>query len=234
MKRQRLIALSLLLLAVLPARAQQKDNAYDNLIAATPDEVIQLRGITRIGYGFHLVRSHDFTAGPSGEFFMNVLTLRMFPHDNLAIDLGLEAEYNFASSKRNFFYLDSDRQVRTAGFDGIDGHASSHSSSLDVFTINLPLLAKFMVGNVCLGIGAEGGFNVTGSTSYRYRVDNRTTRVTESRAKLNVFSYGLTAMADYKGAGLYVKFYPGASSRLLPAGGTDLRYWTLGIVLSME
>lgn len=242
MKRFLLFALALLLMV--PARAQKDD---PNVIVSSADGNVQLLGFSHFGYGFHIVRSDDFKATPSGELFLNILKLRVYPFDNLAIDLGLDVEYNFISSKRDLFYLDGARQVRAADFNeylGVGGTwrpsvttpqiGTAHSSSLDVFTLNLPLLARFMIGDVCVSFGGEFGFNLDGSTSYRYKLDNVTTRIREDDAKLNLFSYGLTAMADYDGLGLYVKFYPGSSSRLLPAGGTDLRYWTIGLVFGIN
>lgn len=233
MKRIALLALSLLLLV--PARAQHRED-FDNAVYASRDENLQFRVFSHLGYGFHFVRSDDFKARPSGEFFMNVLKLRYFPLDNLALDLGADIEYNFISSRQNRFYLDDDRQVRVRQADASRpvNNESSRGSSIDAFTINMPLLARFMVGDLCFGVGAEASFNPGGSVSSHYKVDNVTTNVTEHKARLNGFSYGLTLMADYDGAGLYMKFYPGPSARLLPAGGIDLHYWTLGIILNFD
>ena len=62
----------------------------------------------------------------------------------------------------------------------------------------------------------------------RYRHDNVRSRVTETKAAINRFTYGFFATLGVNDGCFFFKYYP-KSSPLLPDGSVDLSFMTVGV-----
>lgn len=226
MKKIAMLALAALI--ALPGLAQ--DNEFDNVVYRSANDVVRFELVSGFGYGYHLVNSPDFRSRMSDEFFLNIAQFGLYPIDALGIELGLDVAFSDFASNSHAFYLNGDRKIQAVEFaELVPGTLDRHFGSADIFSINAPLVLKFRAGDFWIGGGAVGSLNLLGRADYAYRQDNRRVEVSERRAQLNLFSYGLVATLGYDSFGVYFKYYP-KTSKVLPEGSVDLNYMTLGFV----
>ena len=226
MKKIALLALAALI--TVPVFAQEE--AWDGLVYASPNDVVRFEVLSSVGYGYHIVNTQDFRSNASSEYFLNLMSLGLYPIDAIGFELGLDLMFNNFGSRTHAFSLNQDRKVQATDFSQFEvGTLDRHRGDFNIFSLNAPLVVKFRAGDFWIGGGAVASLNLLGSTNYYYRQDYRTVEVTERRAKLNTFTYGLVATLGYNGFGAYFKYYP-RTSRLLPAGSVDMSYMTIGFV----
>ncbi len=227
---KKIVLLALAALFVLPVYAQD-DDELDNILFASANDVVRFEALSHIGYGYHFVKSPDFQSRMSDEYFLNVVSLGIYPVDALAIELGLDVALSDFGSRTHAFMQGQDRLIQCKEFSQIEqGTLDRHYGSFSVASLNAPLLLKLRAGGFWIGGGAVGSLNVWGRTYYAYRQRYREVAVTERRAKINTFTFGLVATLGFDSFGLYFKYYP-RTSRLLPDGSVDMNYMTLGVVL---
>ena len=228
MKKIALLALAALFSFPLIA---QEDDDLDNVIFASANDVVRFEALSHIGYGYHFVKSPDFQSRMSDEYFLNIVSLGIYPADVFSIELGLDASISDFGSRTHAFMQSEDRLVRSKEFSLLEqGTLDRHYGSFAVLSLNAPLLLKLHAGGFWIGGGAVGSLNIWGRTYYAYRQHYREVAVTERRAKVNTFTYGLIATLGFDSFGLYFKDYP-RTSRLLPDGSVDVSYMTVGAVL---
>jgi hypothetical protein len=228
MKKFALLALAALI--ALPLSAQD-DDELDNVIFSSTNDVVRFEALSHIGYGYHFVNSPDFQSRMSDEYFLNIVSLGIYPADALAIELGLDVALSDFGSRTHAFLQGQNRLIQCEEFSRIEqGTLDRHYGSFTVASVNAPLLLKLRAGSFWIGGGAVGSLNVWGRTYYAYRQRYREVAVTERRAKVNTFTFGLVATLGFDSFGLYFKYYP-RTSRLLPDGSVDMNYMTLGVVL---
>lgn len=227
MKRIALLALAAVF--ALPLFAQEEEE-WDNVVYASANDVVRFEMLSSFGYGFHLLNSPDFQSRMSDEYFVNIATLGIHPIDALGIELGIDLVYNSFGSRTHAFMQSPDGLIQSLEFTQLEqGTLDRHYGSFDVLSLNAPLLIKCKAGSFWIGGGAVGSLNCLGRTFYSYRQNYREVSVTERRAKINTFTYGLVATVGYNGFGVYFKYYP-KTSRLLPEGSVDFNYMTIGCV----
>ncbi|MBQ6763068.1 MAG: hypothetical protein IJP49_09995 [Bacteroidales bacterium] len=216
------------LLVGVPALAAEEDYS----LYTSSDGKVSFDMFSHIGYGYHFVSSSDFKSNWSGEFFFNILKVEVRPAEVLGLSLGLDARFNNFNSKNTAFALgNGDNLIKAFDFGGlVDGSFDKSRGGFNVFSLDTPFLVKGIFGNFELGVGAFAAFNLAGNTYYSFMQANRRTEVSETKAKLNTFNYGLFATFSYDDIGVYFRYYP-KSSRLLPDGSVDLSYMTLGIAI---
>lgn len=216
------------LLVGVPALAAEEDYS----LYTSSDGKVSFDMFSHIGYGYHFVSSSDFKSNWSGEFFFNILKVEVRPAEVLGLSLGLDARFNNFNSKNTAFALgNGDNLIKAFDFGGlVDGSFDKSRGGFNVFSLDTPFLVKGIFGNFELGVGAFAAFNLAGNTYYSFMQANRRTEVSETKAKLNTFNYGLLATFSYDDIGVYFRYYP-KSSRLLPDGSVDLSYMTLGIAI---
>jgi hypothetical protein len=227
MKKLFFVFLSVIVL--LPVAAENRDRA---IVLASSNDKLQVETLSRIGYGFHFVKSSEFKPSAAGEFFFNFVQLDVFPTEFLEIQFGLDCEFNHYTSKSSYFFLDSDRKVQVTDFQELDKANSRFRGGVRTFNINAPLMVKGIFGFFQVGVGIEGSLNLAGKAYYNHRVGNTRDTHSEAKAALNLFSFGLVAGATYDDFGFYVKFYP-KPSRVLAPGSVDFSYWTLGVTFGL-
>jgi len=228
MKKTLLFLLSICLLT--PAFADERDRA---VIASTPDDRVQLELLSRLGYGFHIVRSTEFKPAVSGAFFFNIMQFDVFPSDYFGISLGVDCSFSRFSSKGAEFYLDSDRKIQVLDLnDSFVPYGSKLTGGFKHFSFNAPLMLRAKLGDFKISVGAELDVNLPGTAYYVYTVDNKTTRVTERKARLNRVSGAAVASITFCDLGFFAKYYPGFAP-LLPAGSVSMSYWSIGFIYGM-
>lgn len=214
------------LLVGVPAFAGNEDYA----LYTSPDGKVSFNMLSHIGYGYHFVSSSDFKSNWSSEIFFNILKVEVRPAEVLGISLGVDARFSNFNSKNTAFALgNGDNLIKAFDFGKmVDGSFDKSRGGFNVFSLDTPFQVKGIFGDFKLGIGAFAAFNLAGDTYYYFRQDNKRTEISETKAKLNTFNYGLLATFSYNDFGLYFRYYP-KSSKLLPDGSVDLSYMTLGI-----
>ena len=226
MKKAILVALALVFAAPLFAI----DDDFDNVVYSSANNHVRFEVLSTFGYGYHIVKSNDFNSNGSSEFFFNVASLGLYPVDSFGLELGLDCAFNAFDSRNSAFILDNERKVQAMEFSTlVAGTPDRHRGNFDVFSLNIPAVAKVKIGDFSLGGGAVASFNLLGSTTYYYKQDNRREEVTYTRAQMNRFTYSFVATLGYGSMGAYFKYYP-ASSPLLPEGSVDMSYMTIGLV----
>lgn len=224
--------LMILVAAVLfaaPAFAQETNTSVS--IYTSDNGVFSADLVSHLGWGFHFVKSEDFTPKGSGEFFLNVLNLKIYPVESFGIEAGLDCKWNYFGSKKQVF-LQDDHLIQAYDFSTVISKGDKFRSDFSVFALSVPLVAKFKAGNFQIGGGAELNFNLGGKSFYRYEIDDVRYTQDAMKARVNNFTYDFMVLAGLKNLYLFGKFYP-KSSVLLPEGSVRFNYWTLGFGLCL-
>jgi len=224
------ILLLLAIIYIVPAFADERDRA---VIVASVDDRVQLEVLSRVGYGFHIVKTPDFKPAVSGGFFFNVMQLDVFPHQNLGLSLGVDCAFERFTSKSAEFYLDADHKIQAIDLRNYTVPVNSkHNGGFKYFSFHAPLMVRGILGDLKVSAGGELDINLPGTAYYSHTVDNKTTRVSETKAKLNTCSFAIVASITYCDMGFFAKFYPKATS-VLPSGSVSMSYWTIGFLYGM-
>lgn len=227
MEMKKLVLLALSALVAVPVLAQDHEG---NRVYTSSGERAFVEILDHVGYGYHFVKSSDFTPAWSGELFVNFVKFGLRPVDVLGIDLGVDFSWSNFSSTKNAF-TQHDQLIKATSFDNFaEGSLDRKRSGIDVMSLTAPLVVKGIFGKFELGAGAFASWNFSGSTTLSYRKDNVRANIEEVKAKVNPFTYGFLASATLDDFGVYFKYYP-KSSKLLPEGSVDLSYMTLGLVI---
>jgi len=234
MKKFAIILLSFVLAA--PAFAQESTEDLYNDIYTTENGVFSFNIVDHVGWGYHFVKTEDFTPSYCGDYFINILAVKVRPTSFLTLKAGLDCEWNDFGSKKTRFYRDEDdHTVQATDFSGLldlNSGLQRTRSYFGVYSFSVPVLAKLNFGKFEIGGGAEMNFNVGSETSYSYeRDDTRSTHVTNN-IKLNTFTYNFVAMVGFDGIDIFAKFYPKAS-RPLAAGSITYNYMTFGVAFGL-
>ena len=227
MKMKKLVILVVTALLAVPGFAQIEP------VYTSSDGRAMFDIANHIGYGYHITKSNDFKPSWCDEFFVNIVKFGFYPVESCELELGVDLHvYDFNTKEKAF--VQRDGVIKVADFSTLETLGGVDRKRSDFTTVGLgaPVLVKAKFDKVGLGVGAVASWNFAGSNSYWIEKGNRSLTVTETKAKVNPFSYGIMATASYGVFGVYFKYYP-KSSRLLPDGSVDLSYTTVGIVLGL-
>lgn len=223
---KKLVMLALAALVAMPVFAEDENRVY-----SAPDGKAFVDLLSHAGYGYHFVKSDDFTPAWSGELFFNVVKFGLRPADVLGIDLSVDFAWNHFGSKTNSFYQSSQLIKAAPDFSHyVTGTIDQKHSGFSVYSLTAPLVVKGIFDKFVIGAGAFASWNITGQTFCSYRQENVRADLYEVKAKVNPFTYGFLATVAYDDFGVYFKYYP-KSSKLLAEGSVDLSYLTLGLVI---
>ena len=227
MKMKKLVILALAAFLAVPCFAQLEP------VYTSSDGKATFDVLGHLGAGYHFTKSNDFKPGWCDEFFFNILKFGIYPTEHFGLELGVDLQVNDFNTKEKAF-VQRDGLIKVADFSTLETLGGVDRKRSDFTTVGLgaPVLVKAKFDKVGIGVGAVASWNFAGSNSYWIEKGNRSLTVTETKAKVNPFSYGLVATASYGVFGVYFKYYP-KSSRLLPEGSVDVSYSTIGIVLGM-
>ena len=225
MKKLMILVVSALL--AVPAFAQETSLS----IYSTESGVFSVDLISHLGWGFHFVKSDDFTPKGSGEFYMNILNFKLYPVESFGLEAGLDCKWNYFGSRKDVFTL-NDHLVRASDFSIITTGLEKTRSDFSIFSLSIPVLAKVKAGHFVIGGGAEANFNLSGMASYRYESKESRTTHDAFKASVTPFTYDFVGLIGFEKLYAFAKFYP-KSSPILPEGSVKFNYWTLGFGLSL-
>ena len=232
----RLVNMKKILMMALAAVFTLPVFAQDDPLYTSSDNKVTFDMFGHLGFGYNIVSTNDFKPSGGPEFFLNLVYLDLFPTEHLGVKMGVDMDFNGLGSKESAFIQDSNHLIKAVDFASVRlddlGSLTKTRGGIDVFSLTAPVLLKGRFNKFEIGLGAEASYNIACSTYYTYRLDNRNVQVTESKAKVNPFTYGFMATLSYEEFGLYVKYRP-KNVHLLPEGGVDASFVTVGIVLGM-
>ena len=154
-----------------------------------------------------------------------------FGFREFGLEFGLDCKWSYTGSKESMF-IQNDHIVKAVPFVIPGKTIEKTRSQISIFSLSVPVLAKFVLNRFRIGGGAEANFNLVGDTIYRYRVDGNKTREREKQLALNKFSYNFVGLVGMGNLTIFGKYYP-KNSRMLPEGSVDFNYWTLGVALDL-
>ena len=189
--------------------------------------------VSHIGFGYNIVNTNAFKSSYSEEFFVNILTLNLFPVENFGVQIGVDYKTVGFESKDDAFYLDGNKKVQAEPFK--DKYPVSYTKNYSRFrtnTFSAPVMLTVEAGNFSMSAGAEANLNLTGRVKDKYLVNGKKVKNIDKGAQFNRFNYNFIFSLSYDDTGLYVKYYP-KSSKLMPEGSIDLDFWSVGVVFDM-
>ena len=229
---KRIASFVLALLVAIPVLANEGEDPTMSVYSSS-DGIVSVDILSHFGWGYHLVSAENFSANSSGEVFFNIGKLKIDPFEGVGLEAGLDCKWTYFGSGSYLFYQDNHLVNVTSFSDAFLNERWDKSySSVNIFSLSVPALLKFNIGPVQLGGGAEANLNLSGETYYRLRSENIRTEVTESKAKLNTFTYDFIGTIGFDNTLLYVKFYPKGSS-MIAGDGVPFNYWTIGFAFTM-
>jgi hypothetical protein len=212
-----------------PAFAQEDDSFA---IVSTPDGVVSLDAASHIGFGYNLLKSDSFTSSGSGEFFVNILDLKVYPSKSFGVEIGVDYKTMDFNSKENYFYLDSDKKIQAGKavdqYGGMDKFRSRFRSN----TFSAPVTLNLVAGTTKLSVGVEGNMNLTGRVKNKYFENGQKVKDIQKGAQFNRYNYNFFAALSFDGTGVYFRYYP-KNSELLPAGSVKVGFMSVGAIFDM-
>lgn len=229
---KRLASFVLALLVAIPVLAKIEEDPSISVYSSS-DGIVSVDVLGHFGWGYHVVSADSFSANSSGEVFFNVAKLKITPIDAVSLQAGVDCKWTYFGSASYLFYQ-HEHMVNVSSFStAFSGqHWDKSYSSVNIFSLSAPAVLKFNLGPITIGGGAEANFNISGETYYRLRSEDIRTEVTESKAKLNTFTYDFIGMVGFNDLSVYAKFYPKGTS-MIAGDGVPFSYWTLGVMLSL-
>ena len=223
MKKTICILLAATLAVTAFAQAESQTSVY-----ASPDGRIALDVVSRLGWGFGFVKSDEFEPKGSGEFFFNMLNLKVYPVPAFGLELGADMGVRYIGSRENAF-VQHDHIIDAVDFSTISDSDRARSS-INILSINVPLLAKFRMDKFQIGGGVEAQINLTGNSRYSYREQDTRVEAITYRGKINTLTYGFVGIIGISSVSVFAKFYP---KRFLPNESVNFSFWTLGVALGL-
>lgn len=202
-------------------------------INSSAQDVVSLNPISHFGYGYNIVKTSDFHPSASDEFFVNILTLKLRPVDYLGLDIGVDYKTVDFRSRDEAFYLDANKVIHAMPYK--EKYKENYTRNFSRFrtnTFSTPVTFNFYAGDFAVRLGAEANFNLTGRVKDKFFVDGKKHKYIEKGARFNKFNYNFLASISYANTGIYFRYYP-KNSRLMPEGGVDVSYMTVGVVFGM-
>ena len=191
--------------------------------------------ISSIGFGYNIVKTDDFTPSASGEFFVNLVSAKLYPVDFFGVEIGIDYRTVDFTSKDEAFYLDGSKVIHVQPFkdkhSGIDS-SKRYFSRFRTNTFSAPVTLNFKAGKFSLGAGAEANYNLPGRVKDKFFIDGQKNKQIDKGAQFNKFNYDFLACLLYDDTGIYVRYYP-KSSRLMPESGVDVSFLTMGFIFKM-
>jgi hypothetical protein len=201
--------------------------------ASAQEDVLSMEVASHIGFGYNIVKTSDFEPSASGEFFVNIIGLKLYPTNFFGIEAGVDYKTIDFSSKEDAFYLDANKVIQAKPFkEKYNENYTKNFSRFRTNTFSIPVTLNLVAGDFKFGGGAEANFNLAGRIKDKFFVDGKKNKYIDKGAQFNKFNYNFVAYLSYSDTGIYFKYYP-KSSRLMPEGGVDVSYMTIGVIYSL-
>ena len=230
MKKALILICALVAMPMFYANVSAQDDEDRLIIASSSNGNVSLEFGTHMGWGYNIVKTNDFKPSGSGEFFINILKLNIYPVDFLGVELGIDYKTIDFMSREDAFYAESDKIAKVMPYSQkYPGELTKNFSRLRTNTFSAPLMIKIAADKFKIGAGIEGNLNLTGRIKDKYFKDGKKVKNIDKGIKFNRYSYNFVGGIAYDGTGLYVKYYP-KSSKLMPEGGPDVSFTTIGVI----
>ena len=231
MKRILFIIGALMALVSSSAFAQDEDTSLT--IIASDNGKVEFDAGTHIGFGYNLLKSDDFTTSGSGEFFVNILNLKIFPVNGFGIEVGVDYKTMDFNSKEDAFYLDGDKRIQVkSAKEAYPAGITKFRSLFRSNTFSAPVMLKFEAGTTSIGLGVEGNMNLTGRVKNKYFDGDQKIKDIKKGAQFTKYNYNFLATLSFDGTGVYFRYYP-KSVRILPEGSLDVGFMAVGVIFDM-
>jgi hypothetical protein len=212
------------------AIAQNEDASFE--IVSSDSGVVTLDAAEYIGFGYNLLKSNDFTCSGSGEFFVNILDLKVYPTPAFGIEIGVNYKTMDFNSKDNFFYLDGDKKIQVGKTADQYGGMEKFRSRFRSNTFSAPVMLNFVAGTTRVGLGVEGNMNLTGRVKNKYFENDQKIKDIKKGAQFERYNYNFLATLSFDGTGVYFRYYP-KNSRILPEGSVNVGFMAVGFIFDM-
>ena len=104
-------------------------------------------------------------------------------------------------------------------------------SSLHTFSLSIPVMATAHINDYFwISAGAEANLNLTSWTNFTLETGDVTESSAVSDGQVRPFTFNFVGMVGFKDTALFFKLYP-TTSRIVPDGGVQFDYCTLGVTL---
>lgn len=184
--------------------------------------------LANAGYGIHHTEgAFENVFGPSREIFLNILELRFNPCRFFSLKAGADVKWDHFTARTNkSFGLDAAGNVTINPVGGFD----KYESTLCLTALSAPAALGLHFGKLSLYAGAEIIRNVNRRTHIltSSKAGDLTTKSRLEGGAAEKYVYDYMAAISHDGLGLYFKYYP---KNILPSGGPEWKYWTVGLVL---
>ena len=209
----------------------QDESAFE--IVSSDSGVVSLDAASHIGFGYNLLKSDDFTSSGSGEFFVNILNLKIYPTDVFGVEIGVDYKTMDFESKEQAFYLDGDKKIQVKPFNEVyPGNFTKTRSRFRSNTFSVPVLFKLVAGTTSIGLGVEGNMNLNGRVKGKYFDGDKKVKDIKKGAQFTKYDYNFLATLDFDGTGVYFRYYP-KSSQILPEGSVNVGFMAVGVIFDM-
>lgn len=182
------------------------------------------------GYGYHNIKTDDFTpASTSGEIFVNMLKLKIYPTRFLGLEIGADLKFDNFYSKDEGFKLDGGKvQV----FDLTQAYGNDIKRArgwMHVNSLSFPAIFKIGGQQFKIGAGAEAVYNYRATANYRLKNSEGKVKNKDKGVEVNRFSYDFIGVITLDDVSIYAKYYPKGPAIFSEGTGLDMSYWTVGV-----
>jgi len=233
MKKTLLIISVLVALPLFSSQALAQDEDTSLEIVSSDSGAVSLDALSHIGFGYNLLKSDDFDCYASGEFFVNILDLKVYPSPGFGIEIGLDYKTMDFNSKVEAFYLDAEKKIQVKPFgDVYSGDFTKARSRFRSNTFSAPVTLNFVAGTTKIGLGVEGNLNLDGRVKNKYFDGDKKIKDIKKGAQFTKYNYNFLASISFDGTGIYFRYYPKSLS-ILPEGSVDVGFMALGVIFDM-
>ena len=220
-------------MALVSSTAFAQDEDTSLTIIASDNGKIEFDAGTHIGFGDNLLKSDDFTSSGSGEFFVNILNLKIFPINGFGIEVGIDYKTMDFNSKEDAFYLDGDKKIQVkSAKEAYPAGITKFRSRFRSNSFSAPVMLKFEAGTTSIGLGVEGNMNLTGRVKNKYFDGDQKIKDIKKGAQFTKYNYNFLATLSFDGTGVYFRYYPKSVS-ILPEGSLNVGFMAVGIIFDM-
>ena len=248
------LVLSLLALPVFaqqPQRSETPSPILHSTVFSAQDGLLSISLMDHVFVGYNIVDSDAFTPNGGGELSLNTLVLNISPLSNFSAQVGMDCKWQFFSTHDSRFFLDKTKipqvtpypiptgqgqvqevaQEQTTPALPEESMTSKYRGSLHTFSLAIPVLATLQVNeNFWLSAGAEANLNLTSWTNFHEEQGDVTQTTSVAGGQVRPFTFNFMGMVGFTDAALFFKYYP-KTSRIVPDGGVEFDYCTVGVTL---
>jgi hypothetical protein len=239
--------LALPIFAQQPQKQETPSPILRSTVFSAQDGLLSINLMDHVFFGYNIVDADAFTPNGGGELSLNTLALNVSPAPPFGHHVGMDCKWQFFSTKDSRFFLDKDKipqvihypiptpgnsaQEQTTPALPEESMTSKYRGSLHTFTLAIPVLATVHLNdNFWLSAGAEANLNMTSWTNFEEESGDVTETTSVADGQVRPFTFNFMGMIGFRDTALFFKYYP-KTSRIVPDGGVEFDYCTVGVTL---